>query len=1457
MPDIRNTFIRSKMNKDLDARIVPAGEYRDAVNVTVSTSEGADVGALENILGTKLLNKFNITAIGTEVIGVKEDPGTNRLFAFFTNYNDSSSDRLSNFAPSASYCSIICYDITSNTVTPLVSGNFLNFSKTHPIFGINILEELLFWTDDRNQPRKININSALASPATAVNPYYQLEDQISVAKYYPFDTPEVYSEEVIDVQILNGGIGNQYPGGFPDSALAPPFANTQTANSTQQLAAVKYPQTAVNSFCKITSGTPLLKLYPGLAFTLVPGSAVGTGNSAGKQPVAFKSSWPYFNCIRNWETQPYVDTQPPVAPLGPFTKSEAVSPNTNPDVFYPNTPFYYIDDATGSSTNGSPLPWEGTCKLKIIQQSSSDALERYSPATYRLKFAGVGGQPSGAGSTTFLQSQGKVRETQPTENKAFPFPTGVYPQFEDYTNSIGFGYINLTITDINGYGLGQKGAGTSGASYNAKVDYLKAYLQPDMKISSAAFPEDGTTYLVDQIFPQGTDSSSNTVFSITVKKIDQDGNYIPSWVWPEFTFGDPFDFSFKNPWFEENFGGDKFYLEDKFVRLAYRFTFDDGETSLISPFTQSLFEPLQKGYYIYNEAYAAFNANSGAFLGQGTVPSSDVETVGTSTLNFLYQNVLNTINLSINMPYVNGAQIQVQDLSPKLKVKSIDIIYEDSESTALRLLKTIPITDSSINGNALNYYVFKWQGDKPFKTLPATEVTRVSDQVPIRALAQESAGNRIIYGNFLNRHSSPDSLDFSVGSGPKYDVENEFSSNSSVEYPNHTLKQNRNYQVGVVLSDKFGRQSDVILAPPIFSTNLASNGDVFSGDTFFHNYKRQDQISAPISDGSNIVNWVGDSLKILFKNKIPSTLPNVEGYPGLYNKDTNPLGWYSYKVVVKQQQQGYYNLYMPFQANGEPLLPIGVPTGPNGIAPNTNVLTSFTLIGDNINKITTELVETNSQLEFNSSEDKLYPRVATFGELIWNTSNWVDTGSVGYQTGMVNLNDAYDNTVYIGNIDQIYSTTGRSAAGVSIAEVNKTLLYKQPDNSYAVIAENEIGRNPFVYYDKITGFSSGVPTQEAPIINIGKEITNTGIGITSKAQQNNIGGIDANSISIVEVEADESKLEIFWESSTSGLISELNTLIENNIDENIPAALNIITVDFFEDNPVSLYYSYYEAGLNSPSPLVPTTGIDPYIISVQPKNAVGDTIPFSAINSVEFTCVNADGTDVKDLFVLSNINNPAQAIYKIYLKQTPQCFLQDVNTRQFTFSFTFNIDAELPGESATVTTLSIPTISLQNVKPKIRNPGNKNGLVNVTAGTGGTVWGDDGVNGSGSILSPSYNNGGYDWFLTSVTATPPIGSPIENAQDIAWSVVSCIETTTGNDIASDISFGYTGGNIVNDNAGLTYDNYVNENYIVASATASAGTYNLIYQVTDANGAGLSFEYPTETSFANLNFTINP
>ena len=52
MANISNNFLKGKMNKDLDARLLQNGEYRNAINAQVSKSEGANVGALENLLVT-------------------------------------------------------------------------------------------------------------------------------------------------------------------------------------------------------------------------------------------------------------------------------------------------------------------------------------------------------------------------------------------------------------------------------------------------------------------------------------------------------------------------------------------------------------------------------------------------------------------------------------------------------------------------------------------------------------------------------------------------------------------------------------------------------------------------------------------------------------------------------------------------------------------------------------------------------------------------------------------------------------------------------------------------------------------------------------------------------------------------------------------------------------------------------------------------------------------------------------------------------------------------------------------------------------------------------------------------------------------------------------------------------------------------------------------------------------
>jgi hypothetical protein len=160
MGEVKNAFIKSKMNKDLDARLLPSGEYRNAINTQVSKSEGAGVGSLENALGNGLVvDFFTLTGVnGLTSIGSLANELNDTMYIFLTNnpilpvvpprineqdYNKDGK----NF--------IIAYNTLTNASSILVQGAFLNFSTLNKIYGINVLENLLFWTDNRNQPRKI------------------------------------------------------------------------------------------------------------------------------------------------------------------------------------------------------------------------------------------------------------------------------------------------------------------------------------------------------------------------------------------------------------------------------------------------------------------------------------------------------------------------------------------------------------------------------------------------------------------------------------------------------------------------------------------------------------------------------------------------------------------------------------------------------------------------------------------------------------------------------------------------------------------------------------------------------------------------------------------------------------------------------------------------------------------------------------------------------------------------------------------------------------------------------------------------------------------------------------------------------------------------------------------------------------------------------------------------------
>ena len=82
MPELKRSFTKGKMNKDLDERMVPNGEYRDALNIEVATSEGSNVGTVQTIKGNtdiKLPLSYNLGSNAT-CIGSIANEKNNKLY---------------------------------------------------------------------------------------------------------------------------------------------------------------------------------------------------------------------------------------------------------------------------------------------------------------------------------------------------------------------------------------------------------------------------------------------------------------------------------------------------------------------------------------------------------------------------------------------------------------------------------------------------------------------------------------------------------------------------------------------------------------------------------------------------------------------------------------------------------------------------------------------------------------------------------------------------------------------------------------------------------------------------------------------------------------------------------------------------------------------------------------------------------------------------------------------------------------------------------------------------------------------------------------------------------------------------------------------------------------------------------------------------------------------------------
>jgi len=202
MADIRSNFIAGKMNKSVDERLVPPGEYVDALNVRLGSTETTEIGAVENSKGNTQLSflQYGGSPLSTPAlpgqppttfcIGAFED-GMNETIYWFVH------DSNNPLSPSGKVDLIVSFntntEITQYHVVSIDDGSgsgktTLNFDPKYLITGVNKIEDLLFFTDDLNPPRTINVKRNYLDPAAGVDQIVP-EDLTVIVKPPGFETP--------------------------------------------------------------------------------------------------------------------------------------------------------------------------------------------------------------------------------------------------------------------------------------------------------------------------------------------------------------------------------------------------------------------------------------------------------------------------------------------------------------------------------------------------------------------------------------------------------------------------------------------------------------------------------------------------------------------------------------------------------------------------------------------------------------------------------------------------------------------------------------------------------------------------------------------------------------------------------------------------------------------------------------------------------------------------------------------------------------------------------------------------------------------------------------------------------------------------------------------------------------------------------------------------------------------
>tara|TARA_R100000700_G_scaffold21131_1_gene27883 strand:- start:3868 stop:10272 length:6405 start_codon:yes stop_codon:yes gene_type:complete len=768
MPEIKHTFQAGKMNKDLDERLVPNGEYRDAINVQVRTSDGDDIGTAQNIQGNTAIggsfadytphhpSYLSEERFKQTVVASIADEKTDKVYFFFASSlidyrNEVLIEHFQRTDPNILFIDAIIEQHVDGTTLPVVVDNYAIVSTWQEVFGdtYNNLN-----ADDQNPVWQLDIQSS-----------YVNKDKIRPGMIIRIDVLNSATNIFSTVTNQPGPYGNNFGQPIVQSVSSPaylaggvrltfsvPLSNAAVSTWEDNNALIWFLDERVLNFSRdnVITGVNIIDNLLFWTDNSTEPKKVNIDRSKAGTELSTSDEISNFQLGLDPDGNAITSNIPVSNIFDHHTKVFCQNPNNVGIIDYMD-----VGDEPGVNPTQQLVPSEGGWTtnsylkerhITTIRRAPRTAptLEMYEDDRDGLNTFNIDWVPW---TNPVIQCQGTFAEIGSNVIIEAGW-NGNFTDSELYSGDI----VVLTQTNVN-------------------TDILEPVV---IKVKFQQYQQWGQdpNNPCDWVVPNTTGNAIlATVLSITGPLSAETNQWDVS-------------LEKRKPLFELGFG-----------RFGYRYKYEDGEYSSFSPWSELAFLPGEFDYKPKKGYNLGMTNIVRKLIVKGFVPTN-------RPLDMVAVDILYKKTDSPNVYVVKSIKRGVDD---EWELFDLPQNLGNDPTYAQSVTGQLQITSEMIH-----------------KVLPANQTLRAWDNVPRYALGQEIVGNRLVFGNYVQGYNFPDKVELLQNLNSYY--------TPTPENPEKSVKSIRNYKWGMVFGDKYGRETPVIASGYTTGSN-ASDFETVTGDT--------------------------------------------------------------------------------------------------------------------------------------------------------------------------------------------------------------------------------------------------------------------------------------------------------------------------------------------------------------------------------------------------------------------------------------------------------------------------------------------------------------------------------------------------------------------------------------------------------------------------------------------------